>query len=74
MLTTDLSLRFDPVYVKISRRFYENPDEFAEAFALLETLKINKPLYYQLKREYEGGTYKYDAQYADRLITFLKTL
>ncbi len=48
--------------------------EFAEAFALLETLKINKPLYYQLKREYEGGTYKYDAQYADRLITFLKTL
>ncbi|OWY19828.1 catalase/peroxidase HPI [Sphingobacteriales bacterium UPWRP_1] len=33
MLTTDLSLRFDPVYVKISRRFYENPDEFAEAFA-----------------------------------------
>ena len=33
MLTTDLSLRFDPVYEKISRRFYENPDEFAEAFA-----------------------------------------
>jgi catalase-peroxidase len=33
MLTTDLSLRFDPIYEKISRRFYENPDEFAEAFA-----------------------------------------
>jgi catalase-peroxidase len=33
MLTTDLSLRFDPVYEKISRRFYENPQEFAEAFA-----------------------------------------
>ncbi len=33
MLTTDLSLRFDPEYEKISRRFYEHPDEFAEAFA-----------------------------------------
>ncbi len=33
MLTTDLSLRFDPVYEKISRRYYENPDEFADAFA-----------------------------------------
>ncbi len=33
MLTTDLSLRFDPVYEKIARRFYENPDEFADAFA-----------------------------------------
>jgi catalase-peroxidase len=33
MLTTDLSLRFDPVYEKISRRFMEHPDEFAEAFA-----------------------------------------
>lgn len=33
MLTTDLSLRFDPVYEKISRRFYENPDAFADAFA-----------------------------------------
>ncbi|MES9943339.1 MAG: catalase/peroxidase HPI [Candidatus Thiodiazotropha sp.] len=33
MLTTDLALRFDPDYEKISRRFYENPDEFAEAFA-----------------------------------------
>ena len=33
MLTTDLSLRFDPAYEPISRRFYENPDEFAEAFA-----------------------------------------
>jgi catalase-peroxidase len=33
MLTTDLSLRFDPAYEKISRRFLENPDEFAEAFA-----------------------------------------
>ncbi|MFH1150789.1 MAG: catalase/peroxidase HPI [Actinomycetota bacterium] len=33
MLTTDLSLRFDPVYEKISRRFYENPEEFADAFA-----------------------------------------
>lgn len=33
MLTTDLSLRIDPVYEKISRRFYENPQEFADAFA-----------------------------------------
>jgi catalase-peroxidase len=33
MLTTDLSLRFDPVYEKISRRFYEHPDQFAAAFA-----------------------------------------
>ncbi len=33
MLTTDLALRFDPVYEKISRRFYENPDQFAGAFA-----------------------------------------
>ena len=33
MLTTDLSLKADPVYEKISRRFYENPDEFADAFA-----------------------------------------
>ena len=33
MLTTDLSLRFDPAYEKISRRFLENPDQFAEAFA-----------------------------------------
>jgi catalase-peroxidase len=33
MLTTDLSLRFDPVYEKISRRFYENPDLLADAFA-----------------------------------------
>ncbi len=33
MLTTDLSLRFDPVYEKISRRFLENPDEFNKAFA-----------------------------------------
>ncbi|MCX5061980.1 MULTISPECIES: catalase/peroxidase HPI [unclassified Streptomyces] len=33
MLTTDLSLRFDPVYEPISRRFYENPAEFADAFA-----------------------------------------
>ncbi|MFP7656004.1 catalase/peroxidase HPI [Chryseobacterium proteolyticum] len=33
MLTTDLSLRFDPVYEKISRHFYENPDALAEAFA-----------------------------------------
>ena len=33
MLTTDLALRFDPVYEKISRRFYENPDAFADAFA-----------------------------------------
>ncbi|MCP4615318.1 MAG: catalase/peroxidase HPI [Bradyrhizobium sp.] len=33
MLTTDLSLRFDPAYEKISRRFYENQDEFADAFA-----------------------------------------
>ncbi|WP_460807932.1 catalase/peroxidase HPI [Nocardioides salsibiostraticola] len=33
MLTTDLSLRFDPVYEEISRRFLENPDQFADAFA-----------------------------------------
>jgi catalase-peroxidase len=33
MLTTDLALRVDPVYEKISRRFFENPDEFADAFA-----------------------------------------
>ncbi len=33
MLTTDLSLRFDPAYEKISRRFMENPDQFADAFA-----------------------------------------
>ncbi len=33
MLTTDLSLRFDPIYEKISRRFYENPQELADAFA-----------------------------------------
>ncbi len=33
MLTTDLSLRIDPEYEKISRRFYENPEEFADAFA-----------------------------------------
>jgi len=33
MLTTDLSLRLDPAYEKISRRFFENPDEFADAFA-----------------------------------------
>ncbi|MBN8417687.1 MAG: catalase/peroxidase HPI [Verrucomicrobia bacterium] len=34
MLTTDLALRFDPVYEKISRRFLQNPEEFAKAFAL----------------------------------------
>jgi catalase-peroxidase len=33
MLTTDLSLRFDPVYERISRNFYEHPDQFADAFA-----------------------------------------
>ncbi len=33
MLTTDLSLRFDPIYEKISRRFMEHPEEFADAFA-----------------------------------------
>jgi catalase-peroxidase len=33
MLTTDLSLKVDPIYGPISRRFYENPDEFADAFA-----------------------------------------
>ncbi|KVR50818.1 hydroperoxidase [Burkholderia ubonensis] len=33
MLTTDLSLRFDPAYEKIARRFHENPDQFADAFA-----------------------------------------
>ncbi|HYB07991.1 MAG TPA: catalase/peroxidase HPI [Nitrososphaerales archaeon] len=33
MLTTDLALRFDPAYEKISRRFYQNPDQFADTFA-----------------------------------------
>lgn len=33
MLTTDLALRFDPIYEKIARRYFENPDEFADAFA-----------------------------------------
>ena len=33
MLTTDLALKFDPAYEKISRRFFENPDQFADAFA-----------------------------------------
>jgi len=33
MLTTDLALRFDPIYEKISRNFYEHPDQFADAFA-----------------------------------------
>jgi catalase-peroxidase len=33
MLTTDISLKADPAYEKISRHFYENPDEFADAFA-----------------------------------------
>ncbi|MEG3631423.1 catalase/peroxidase HPI [Streptomyces poriticola] len=33
MLTTDLSLRFDPIYEPIARRFHENPEEFADAFA-----------------------------------------
>ena len=33
MLTTDLALRMDPIYAPISRRFLENPDEFADAFA-----------------------------------------
>ena len=33
LLTTDLALRFDPIYEPISRRFYEHPDEFADAFA-----------------------------------------
>ncbi|HWQ63662.1 MAG TPA: catalase/peroxidase HPI [Methanospirillum sp.] len=33
MLTTDLALRFDPIYEKISRKFYENPDQLADAFA-----------------------------------------
>jgi catalase-peroxidase len=33
MLTTDLALKVDPAYEKIARRFYEHPDEFAEAFA-----------------------------------------
>lgn len=33
MLTTDLALRFDPAYEKISKRFHENPDQFADAFA-----------------------------------------
>ena len=33
MFTTDLSLKMDPIYAPISKRFHENPDEFADAFA-----------------------------------------
>ncbi|MFX7792752.1 catalase-peroxidase, partial [Acinetobacter baumannii] len=33
MLTTDIALRVDPAYEKVSRKFYENPDQFADAFA-----------------------------------------
>ena len=33
MLTTDLALRMDPIYAPIAKRFHENPDEFADAFA-----------------------------------------
>ena len=33
MFTTDLALKMDPIYAKISKRFHENPDEFADAFA-----------------------------------------
>ena len=33
MLTTDLALRMDPIYAPISKRFHENPEEFADAFA-----------------------------------------
>ncbi len=33
MLTTDIALRVDPAYEKISRRFHQNPDQFADAFA-----------------------------------------
>ncbi|MEO0910091.1 MAG: peroxidase family protein, partial [Pseudomonadota bacterium] len=42
MLTTDLSLRLDPAYEKISRRFYENPDEFADAFQLRSIFIVNQ--------------------------------
>ena len=43
MLTTDLALRFDPVYEKISRRFYENPDQLADAFARAQLLTLTAP-------------------------------
>ena len=48
--------------------------EFAQAFALLDTLNLQQPLYYQLKKEYTSGVYRNDFSYADRLITFLRTL
>ena len=48
--------------------------EFAQAFALLDTLNLQQPLYYQLKKEYTSGVYRNDFNYADRLITFLRTL
>jgi catalase-peroxidase len=46
MLTTDLALRFDPAYEKISRRFLEHPDQFADAFALWQDPipPVNHPL------------------------------
>ncbi len=48
--------------------------EFSQAFDLLDTLALQKPLYYQLKQEYTSGVYKNDFHYAERLITFLKGL
>ena len=46
MLTTDLSLRFDPAYEKISRHFLENPEELADAFskAVLEDTEVPVPI------------------------------
>ena len=41
MLTTDLALRVDPAYEKISRRFYEHPEQFADAFARAWFIKLN---------------------------------
>ncbi len=48
--------------------------EFSQAFELLDTLALQKPLYYQLKQEYTSGVYRKDPHYADRLIIFLKSL
>ncbi|HNL07936.1 MAG TPA: COR domain-containing protein, partial [Chitinophagales bacterium] len=48
--------------------------EFPQAFDLLDTLDLQNSLYYQLKNEYTSGVSQNGVQYADRLITFLKTL
>ncbi|HNI43882.1 MAG TPA: toll/interleukin-1 receptor domain-containing protein [Chitinophagales bacterium] len=48
--------------------------EFLQAFDLLDTLDLQNPMYYQFKNEYTSGFYRNDFHYADRLITFLKSL